>query len=233
MTLTEHRPLISIVIPVLDDADALARLLDQLGGLLGDSSEIIVVDGGSSDLSVTIAQSHRVVLVHSQRGRARQLNDGIAHAQAPVVWMLHADSDVSPAVWRSLVARARDPALRWGRFDVRLSGRSPLLRVVEWMMNVRSCVTSICTGDQGIFVKREVLATVGGVPDQPLMEDIELSRRLRRMGAVSCAREKLVTSSRRWEGEGMLATVLLMWRLRAAYFFGTDPARLAERYYRG
>ena len=231
MAVAQDCPRVSVIIPVLDDAEPLQRLLNQLGGLMSDRAEIIVVDGGSSDLSTMIASTHRVVLVHAARGRARQLNAGINEAQAPVIWMLHADSEVSPDVWRSVQRMAGDQTIRWGRFDVALSGGHWLLRWVETMMNLRSCLTSICTGDQGIFVRRRVLDAAGGVPDQLLMEDIELSRRLRRLGRARCAREKLGTSSRKWETEGIIATVVLMWRLRLAYFFGADPGKLAERYH--
>jgi rSAM/selenodomain-associated transferase 2 len=231
MTVALDCPRISVIIPVLDDAEPLQQLLNQLGGLITDRAEVVVVDGGSSDLSAMIAGSHSVVLVHSERSRARQLNAGIAAAKAPVIWMLHADCEVSPDVWRCMEWMAGDESIRWGRFDVALSGRHWMLRWVERMMNLRSRATSICTGDQGIFVRRRVLDAVGGVPEQPLMEDIELSRRLRRLGRSYCARETLGASSRKWEAEGIGSTIVLMWRLRLAYFFGADPRQLAERYY--
>jgi len=157
------------------------------------------------------------------------MNAGAQAARGTVLWFLHADTLAPPDADHLLLA-ALDRGAVWGRFDVRLSGRQPLLRVVERLMNLRSCLSSIATGDQGIFVRRAAFDATGGFPDQPLMEDIALSARLKQIGKPVCLRPPLITSSRRWESRGILRTILLMWRLRLLYALGADPARLAQLY---
>src|SRR5512139_3037745 len=170
---------ISIVIPVLDDAPALSRLFDDLDDIAAIDAERIVVDGGSVDGSYELAQRRADVALRSQRGRARQLIAGISAAQGAWIWMLHADSRVDAAAWRALNDAINQDGAAWGRFDVRLDDERPVFRVIERMMNLRSRWSGICTGDQGIFVRRDVLELIDGVPDQPLMEDVELTKRLR------------------------------------------------------
>jgi len=221
---------LTIIIPVLDDAPVLARLLADLGNLAGEA-EVVVVDGGSRDDSVNVARARGATILTSQRGRARQLRTGVEHTGRPWIWMLHADSRVDAEAVAAIAEVIAEGRPAWGRFDVRLSGRHRLLRVVETMMNVRSCTTGICTGDQGMFVHRALLDGVGGVPDQQLMEDIELSKRLKRLERPRCLHARLETSSRRWEARGVLRTVLLMWRLRIAYFLGVPADRLSRIYY--
>ena len=145
--------------------------------------------------------------------------------------MVHADSRLSPAVVAEVLATARDPDMRWGRLDVHLDGPGWPFRVIERSMNLRSRLTGICTGDQGIFVRRGVLDAVGGVPLQALMEDIELCKRLRRLGRPRWLRGPITTSARRWQHDGTLRTVLRMWSYRLRYFFGASPDLLAKRYY--
>jgi rSAM/selenodomain-associated transferase 2 len=157
------------------------------------------------------------------------MNAGARAARGAYLWFLHADTRVLPGALAALEDACSGGAL-WGRFDVRLSGRQPLLRLVERLMNLRSCLTGIATGDQGIFVTRAGFEDVGGYPEIPLMEDIALSRALRRRARPLCVRTPIETSSRRWEGRGLLRTILLMWRLRLAYALGADPRRLARRY---
>jgi len=224
------------VIPVLDDAAALGQLLADVRAAFGASLcdvERIVVDGGSRDASVDVARANGAGTLVADRGRARQLIAGIAAARSDWIWMLHADSriDASAADALQRVIADREPA--WGRFDIGLSGRHPLLRVVEALMNARSRITGIATGDQGVFAHRALLERIGGVPDQPLMEDIELSKRLRRIARPRCLAAQIETSSRRWEARGIVRTVALMWRLRAMYAFGASPERLERIYYRG
>jgi rSAM/selenodomain-associated transferase 2 len=168
--------------------------------------------------------------VSTPPGRGRQLAAGAADARADWLWFLHADSaGTAPALdW---LARHRDgPA--WGRFDVRLEPAGPMLRLVGFLMNQRSRLTGICTGDQGIFVHRVLLERAGGMPEQPLMEDIELSRRLKRLGRPLCPRVALLTSSRRWRDRGAVRTIFGMWWFRLRYWLGADPERLARAYYR-
>jgi rSAM/selenodomain-associated transferase 2 len=227
---------ISIVIPVLDDAVPLGRLLTDLrsaadaarGGV-----EVIVVDGGSRDGSAEVAAGAADRVLVAPSGRAIQLAAGIGAAAGRLIWMLHADSRVTAGHVLALDAMLTDARYRWGRFDVRLDAAGPLYRAIETGMNLRSYTTGICTGDQGIFVRREMLDAIGGIPQQALMEDVELSRRLRRLGRPLCARPALITSARRWQSHGVLETVILMWSLRVRYFLGADPAVLARSYRAG
>ena len=221
-------PLISIVIPVLDDAAALTQLLSQITGQ--QDVEVVVVDGGSRDESRRIASSADRV-VQSASGRARQLKVGIAAARGEFIWMVHADSCVTAKLLNQIRRNAVDISVRWGRVDVRLAGDALAYRVIEWSMNWRSRLTGICTGDQGIFVRRELLQLVGGLPQQALMEDIELSKQLRKLAVPRRLAGPIETSARRWEHDGILRTVLRMWYFRLAYFFGANPERLAARYY--
>jgi rSAM/selenodomain-associated transferase 2 len=159
------------------------------------------------------------------------MNAGAQVALGDVLWFLHSDSVPPPDADRLIATALQESARVWGRFDVRLSGDQPLLRLVAMMMNARSRLTGIATGDQGIFVKRAAFERVGGYPAIPLMEDIALSRALKKISRPVCLRQRLLASSRRWERDGIVRTILLMWRLRLAYFLGADPARLARIYY--
>ncbi len=188
----------------------------------------MVVDGGSTDATVTLAGGLADRTVSAPRGRARQMNAGAALARGEVLWFVHADTQV-PLGADTRILEALSQGC-WGRFDIRLSGRGPLLRMVERLVNLRSRVSGIATGDQGIFVRRAAFDAVGGFPDIPLMEDVAISCALRRLGWPRCLRMRLITSSRRWESRGTLKTVWLMWCLRAAYALGADPRELARRY---
>jgi len=223
---------IAIILPVLNEETQIAACLTLLQPLRGQECELIVVDGGSNDRTVTLAKplADRVIL--GPKGRAAQMNAGARQASGDILWFLHADSLPPPAAAILIRAALAQPGRHWGRFDVRLSGRHPLLRVVETLMNLRSRLTGIPTGDQGIFVRRNLFERVGGYPAIALMEDIAFSRLLKIQGRPICLRQRLTTSSRRWEQDGILRTILLMWRLRLAYFFGADPERLARIYYR-
>lgn len=205
-------------------------MLGDLEPLRQQGHEIIVVDAGSLDATAELASKGADRVLRTAPGRALQMNAGAAEARGSVLWFLHADSRVSSRVCAA-VLNALGQGSSWGRCSVRLSGDGWLLALTASLMNLRSCVTGIATGDQGIFVLRSAFAAVGGFPKIPLMEDIEISRRLKRQaGRPACVREHLVTSSRRWEQNGVLRTILLMWRLRLAYWLGADPSKLAERY---
>lgn len=223
------RPALCIVVPVLDEAPGLAARLAQLQPLRGRGAHLVVVDGGSEDESLAIARAHADLAFVAPRGRAAQMNAGAAACPADTLLFVHADTRL-PTDADALVARALAGPFAWGRFDVRIDSRRAALRLVERMMNLRSRLTGIATGDQCMFVRHDLFRAVGGFPDIPLMEDIALSRRLLQHGRPACLREQAVTSARRWERDGVWRTVLLMWRLRAAYFFGADPAQLALRY---
>lgn len=221
---------LSIIIPALDEAAVIGATLDTLTPLRERGHELILVDGGSRDMTCERAASQVDVLMQSPPGRAVQMNAGARRARHGVLWFLHADTRIPPDADR-LILQSLALGYSWGRFDVQLSGRHPLLRVVERMMNLRSRWSGIATGDQGLFMTRDAFETVGGFPEIPLMEDIAISRLLKHgIGRPLCLRERLITSSRRWEQRGILRTIALMWRLRLAYFLGADPTDLARRY---
>ena len=225
-----HPVPLSIVIPTLNEAETIADTLAALQPLRGRECEVIAADGGSADATVELARPLADAVVSSAAGRARQQNAGAAAARGEVLLFLHADTRL-PADADALVRDGlRRTGRGWGRFDVRLSGRHPMLRVIERMMGVRSRLSGVATGDQAIFVRRDWFRDVGGFPDLPLMEDVALSKALRRLGPPLCLRETVTTSSRRWERRGVWRTMALMWRVRLAYWLGADPARLAERY---
>ncbi len=220
---------VSIVVPTLDERAAIDALLDALEPARVAGHEVILVDGGSGDDTTQRARGRVDRLLQAPRGRASQMNRGAAAAGGDWLWFLHADSGLPNGVLpclEAIAASRRD----WGRFDVRLDDDRPGFRIIERGMNWRSRLTGIATGDQGLFVRRAMFEEVGGFPEIPLMEDIALSRRLRRYQAPECLRLRLITSARRWQRHGVLRTVLLMWGLRLAYFLGADPAWLARRY---
>jgi rSAM/selenodomain-associated transferase 2 len=220
---------LSIVIPTLNEAAHLPQLLQDLAPLRAAGHEIIVVDGGSGDDTVALAKELADRVLATEPGRARQMNLGAATARHPVLWFLHADTRVPGDAAEALLAQLAGH--QWGRFDVRLSGQQPLLRVVERLMNWRSCWSRIATGDQGIFVSAALFRQVQGYPAIVLMEDVALSSRLRRLARPACVqRPRLITSSRRWETRGIVRTIILMWRLRLAYALGSDPGLLKARY---
>ncbi len=221
--------MLSIVIPVLDEAAMIAQALRRLQPLRARGAEVIVVDGGSRDATLELARPLTDQVAVAPRGRASQMNAGAALAQGDPLLFLHADT-ILPDDADGRIAAALANGACWGRFDVRIDGRQPLLAVVAWSMNLRSRLTGIATGDQAMFVRRDAFADAGTFADIPLMEDIALSRALKRLGRPACLRARVVTSDRRWRQRGVLRTILLMWRLRLAYFLGADPAELAVRY---
>ncbi|MGH8271845.1 MAG: TIGR04283 family arsenosugar biosynthesis glycosyltransferase [Gammaproteobacteria bacterium] len=229
-TLKDYRAVaFSIIVPVLDEAAALPALLTSLAPWRNVGAEIIVADGGSLDASVEIAERGGAKVVRCERGRARQMNAGAAAAHGDVLLFLHADTRL-PETTRETITQAVAANARWGFFALTIVGRHPLLAVIARAASLRSRLTGIATGDQAIFVTRELFDTVGGFPDIPLMEDIAFSRRLRERAHPAKLKLKAETSARRWEQGGMLRTVFLMWRLRLAYALGTSPAKLARRY---
>jgi rSAM/selenodomain-associated transferase 2 len=222
---------LSIIVPALDEAAQIAATLEALAPLRAAGHEVIVVDGGSADATAAIAAPLADRVIQAPRGRARQMNAGAAIAAGEGLLFLHADTRL-PAHAAELVREAL--ARRgWGRFDVRIEGRSRWLAVVAFCMNWRSRLTGIATGDQAMFMRRDVFARAGGFADIPLMEDVALSARLKAISAPACVATRAVTSGRRWERRGVLRTVLLMWRLRLAYFLGARPEDLARRYANG
>ncbi len=219
---------LSIIVPALDEAAGIERCLERMQGLRARGHEVVVVDGGSRDATPALAQPLADRILTSSRGRAVQMNRGAAIARGDGLLFVHADTLLPADADRHVSAALA--LVPWGRFDVRLEGRHPMLPVVAQMMNLRSRLSGIATGDQAIFVRRAVFEALGGYAEIPLMEDIELSRRLRQLAWPACLRDRVETSGRRWESRGVLRTVALMWRLRLAYRLGADPARLADRY---
>ncbi|MBR0564966.1 TIGR04283 family arsenosugar biosynthesis glycosyltransferase [Azoarcus sp. L1K30] len=220
---------ISIIVPVLDEAATLTACLMTLESLCDPDVEIIVADGGSADATPEIARGRAHTFVHAPRGRGSQMNAGAALATGDILLFLHADTRL-PSGALDVIRRAISAGAQWGRFDVRIEGRSRALRLVGAMMNLRSRLSGIATGDQAIFVRRTVFDAAGGYPDIALMEDVALSGALRALAHPACLRPPVATSGRRWEKHGVLRTIVLMWRLRAAYWLGADPDELARRY---
>ncbi len=222
---------LTIIVPTLNEGGTIVTTLLALQPWRGHGCQVIVVDGGSSDGTPERAATLADRVIASPPGRARQMNAGAGVAAGEAFWFLHADSNLPQEAVP--VLRAALCGAGWGRFDVRLSGGHPLLRLVEWAMNLRSRWTGIATGDQGLFVRREWFEQVDGFPEIELMEDVALSRRLKRLGPPACLDIVLQTSSRRWERNGIVRTVLLMWWLRLAFVLGVAPASLARRYRHG
>ncbi len=218
-----------IVVPVFNEGRTLGSRLKALRPLRNRGAELVVVDGGSTDETWAVAAAHADQVLLAPRGRGAQMNAGARGAAAEVLLFLHADTALPPAA-DHLVRHALESGLQWGRFDLRIDGHHPLLRSTERLMNLRSRLTGIATGDQAIFVRREIFEGLGGFADLPLMEDIELTDRLRRAGKPACISAPVKTSGRRWTQHGVLRTMLLMWRLRLRYFLGADPQELADRY---
>jgi rSAM/selenodomain-associated transferase 2 len=219
---------LTVVVPVLNEAAIIAAALHALAPLRARGAEIIVVDSGSSDGTPDLAQPLADRVIAGPRGRGAPLNAGAAAGTGEALLFLHADTALPENADRLIAAALTRHA--WGRFDLHIAGRHPLLAVVARMINWRSRATGIATGDQAIFVAREAFLSVGGFPDLPLMEDIAISRRLKRLCRPFCIAVPVVTSGRRWEHHGVIRTIVLMWRLRLAYYLGVEPARLALRY---
>jgi rSAM/selenodomain-associated transferase 2 len=220
---------LSVIVPTLDEGPGVAATLEALRGQLDDGDELLVVDGGSTDDTCARAR-HADRVLAAQPGRARQMNAGAAAAGNDWLWFVHADTLPRPGAVSRLRQRLAAGRHRWGRFDIQLSGSAWSLRVIATAMNLRSRWSGIATGDQGLFVDRDLFVRLGGYPDQPLMEDVALSAKLRQIEPPLCLPRGLVTSSRRWETHGVARTVWLMWRLRWAYWRGADPVELARRY---
>lgn len=222
---------LSIIIPTLNESDNIRDTLAALRALRSRGHEVIVVDGGSRDDTLQAASEDADRVLQSPPGRALQMNAGAEAAAGEVLLFLHADSCL-PADADRLIDEALACRKTWGHFDVRLSGGHPLFYIIAFFMNLRSRVTGVATGDQAMFVQRARFQAVGGFPHIRLMEDIALSKTLRkRYGYPARIPVKVVTSSRHWETRGIVKTIMLMWRLRLAYFFGADPDKLHDRYY--
>jgi rSAM/selenodomain-associated transferase 2 len=223
-------PSLSIIVPVFNEGERIAAALDALVPMRALGVEVVVVDGGSRDATVQRARLRASKVISAPRGRATQMNAGAEKATGDILLFLHSDTRLPSDADHVLLNGLERSGRTWGRFDVQIDSKKPLLRIVARMMNLRSRLTGIATGDQAIFVNRDAFRQVGGFPPIELMEDIALSKLLKRVGPPLCLRERVVTSARRWEKRGVINTILLMWRLRLAYYFGADPKELAQLY---
>jgi rSAM/selenodomain-associated transferase 2 len=216
---------LSVVVPALNEAAGIRAALEALAPLRARGHEVVVVDGGSSDGTAQLARGLCDRMLTAARGRAVQMNAGAHAARGEAFLFLHADTRLPPNADEAILSSLKTH--RWGRFDVSIEGRHPLLKLVAWAMNLRSRLTGIATGDQAIFVRREAF---GGFPEIALMEDVAFCKAMKRRGPPACLRDRVRTSARRWESRGVLRTIVLMWRLRLLYFLGAPPERLARLY---
>lgn len=219
---------VSVIVPALNEESTIGQTLAALEATPPD--EIVVVDGGSTDRTRAVAEQAGATVLSSVRGRARQMNCGAGRASGEALLFLHADTRLPATAMEDIRAALSQPQCVGGRFDVELDSRRWVLRVVGRMISLRSRLTKVATGEQAMFVRREVFQDLGGFPEIPLMEDVAFSRALKRKGRVTCLKSRVVTSARRWETEGIWRTILKMWRLKALYLAGISPLRL-KRYY--
>jgi rSAM/selenodomain-associated transferase 2 len=219
---------ISVIIPALNEEKSISATIKSIMPLR--PHEVIVVDGGSTDRTIAVCRGLGIRVLFSPRGRARQMNLGARQATGEVLLFIHADTQLPSSALDDIGLALSDARIVGGRFDVRLEGKHWMLKLIGAMISLRSRISRVATGDQGIFVRRDVFAELGGYPDLPLMEDIALSRALKRRGKLACLRSRVVTSARRWEAEGIWRTIFKMWALKSLYLVGISPLRL-KRYY--
>ena len=219
---------ISVIVPVLNEEKTIAATLEALTRL--GPYEIIIVDGGSSDRTREICEHLGAKVFLSARGRAQQMNYGAGHASGDVLLFLHADTRLPDSAFRDIATALNGPRYLGGRFDVELEGEHWMLKVIGAMINARSRLSKVGTGDQAIFVRRSVFEQIGGYPELPLMEDIAFCRTLKRMGEIACLTNRVITSARRWEMDGVWRTIVKMWILKLLYFAGVSPNRLKQYY---
>ena len=222
---------LSIVIPALNESGNIVATLTPLQTMRAHGAEVILADGGSIDATTQLATPLVDCVVKTIRGRALQMNAGAAAATGDVLLFLHADSTLPPGADQLILNGLQSESRAWGRFDVSIEGGHFFLPVVAWFMNIRSRLTGVATGDQGLFMTADAFSRVGGFAKIPLMEDLAMCAALSKGGPPLCLRQKIITSGRRWEKQGVWRTILVMWRLRLAYFFGADPVDLHRIYY--
>lgn len=218
-----------IIVPVLNESAALSQQLGEFDVLRAMGAQVLLVDGGSTDLTVKLARDAGFDVLESAPGRARQMNAGARAATSDLLLFLHVDTHLPPGALQQIENHLNSKR-GWGRFDVIISGNSSWLKVISFCMNWRSRLTGIATGDQTFFMTREMFERVDGFPEQPLMEDIEMSKRLKRFSPPVCLSDRVVTSGRRWDQKGVWKTILLMWRLRWSYWRGVPASELARLY---
>ncbi|MEQ8427122.1 MAG: TIGR04283 family arsenosugar biosynthesis glycosyltransferase [Gammaproteobacteria bacterium] len=221
--------MLTLIVPVLNESELITPFLSSLQPLRQSGCEVIVVDGGSTDDTVALATPLVDSVIHSDKGRGRQMNAGAAQATNDILLFVHVDS-VLPVNLPELVTSSCYPG-NWGFFQVQLSGRHPLFRMIESCMNTRSRLTGVATGDQCLIIGKELFIKSGGFPDIPLMEDVAFTKTLKQHMSPVVIYERVITSSRRWEQQGIIKTILQMWWLRLLYFLGVSPERLVKSYY--
>ena len=221
---------ISIIIPTLNESQTIESCLRQLNVIRNSGHEVIVVDGGSIDDTLDKARPLADIVIQHQTGRARQMNAGAELARGEMYLFLHADTILPVDADKRILDCVKLHSDCWGRFDVKLSGTHWLFRVIGFCMNFRTRITGIVTGDHGIFISRRWFEAIGGYETIDIMEDISISKRLRRLGRPVCLKASVITSSRRWEENGILRTIFKMWRLRLAYAMGVNPDYLVTQY---
>ena len=221
---------LSIIIPTLNETSVIVAALQSLQALRNGGVEIIVADGGSSDDTASQAAMLADGVVKSKQGRAIQMNAGARKATGYRLLFLHADTRL-PNNLDELIAQWEKNQVAWGFFPVRLSGSNPIFRIIAFFINLRSRLTQVATGDQCLFVEKSLFVKLGGFPEIPLMEDVAMTKLLRRCCPPTIEKRFVTTSSRRWHQNGIVRTVLQMWYLRWLYFIGVEPERLARRYY--
>ena len=219
---------IALVVPVFNETQLLPEKLTSLKALNAD--ELVFVDGGSTDNTQQLLEKAGVSWLEGHRGRAAQMNAGTGQCKSDILLFVHIDTELDESNISAIRLALKQQNLVGGRFDIRLSGHRPAYRMISWFINTRSRLTKISTGDQALFVRRDVFEQMGGFADLPLMEDIEFSKRLKREGGIACLRETVTTSSRRWQQHGIVRTILLMWKLRLFYWLGTPADKLAIMY---
>jgi len=221
---------LSVIIPTLNEAGCIQSTLETLQPLRSRGHEVILVDGGSNDATLSLSEPLVDRVLQSPPGRARQMQAGAALSSGSILWFLHADSNIPVHADTLIMESLEISRADWGRFDISFTDRHPLLKCVAWFMNQRTRLTGIATGDQGIFVRRTLFDKVGGLPSIPLMEDISFSRSLKKHGRPCRVTQTLGASPRRWHAQGILRTIVTMWGLRLAYFAGIKPERLVKFY---
>ncbi len=222
---------LSIIIPCLNEAAYIQPMLDALQIIRQQGHEIILCDGGSKDTTLIHANNLVDIILSCQPSRARQMNAGAKKATGDILCFLHADTRVPENFSQLILNELQSSKKIWGRFNIQLSNPHLPYKIISWFINIRSCLTGIATGDQGIFIIKKYFQNLHGYKNIPLMEDIEISKRLNKICKPICIKKDvLITSSRRWENSGILQTILLMWNLRLRYFLGTSPVKLAKLY---
>lgn len=223
---------ISFVIPILNEEAALTKQSSSFQALIKEGHEIIAVDAGSFDASVAIAENIGCVCLNSKASRGLQLHIGAEKCSNDIIVFLHADTQLPKSAVQSILNTLSANKKYWGRFDVAFTNSSLVFKTIAWFMNRRSCITAVVTGDHTLFIKRETYFALGGFANIPLMEDVELSKRLKKHSRPACLKDTVITSSRKWETNGILKTVLSMWRFRLLFYFGASPEKLAKQYYK-